>query len=135
MRTWDEIRADARPGRAFSNSTHFEVWANRPGGCYGCVKDGMGIGKEQPQCPIFGVALVDGVTPKEWQERTPESLGDYECAEFEERPEWPGDDDPEDGPPPDPEPPVEMEGQLDIFEVYADQVIDRSTTEALEAAR
>ena len=131
MRSYDAIAADARPGRAFSNSTHFEVWANNRGGCYSCRNDGMGVGKEEPQCPIFAVALIEGTTPREWTDTDPNGLGYYTCSEYDERPDDDGpDDDP--APPPDPDP---HPGQLDIFSVFADQVIEQTSTMELEAQR
>lgn len=132
MRSWRDIVADAKPGRAFSNHTHWEVWADGPRGCYSCVKDGMGVGEEQPQCPIYGVAVCEGVTPAEWTEH---GLGDYTCAEYEERPDDDGGPDDVPAPDPDPGPPAVIEGQLDIFDVYATQIIESSTSETLEAVK
>jgi hypothetical protein len=129
MRTYAEIAADARPGAAFSNSTCWEVWATGPSGCYTCRNDGMGLGRDEPSCPIFSVSLIERTTPAEWQERSPLSVQDYVCSEYDRRP----DDDPGDEPaPPDPGP---HPGQLDIFDVYADQVIQATSTQQLEAQR
>jgi hypothetical protein len=124
MRTEAEITADARPGRAFSNHSEFDVWASRY--CYECVHDDA---EKELYCPILGVALISGTTPREWVPATVTTeYGPYEaidsCTEFVQRPEWPGDDDPDDGPDPDPGPPPVVEGQLDLIDAYLETAID-----------
>lgn len=71
----------ARDETAFSNSDMWEHWAER--NCYRCSNDGMGIGKDQPQCPLILVALM-GRTPAEWTDQTP-PLGDFLCIYFRDR--------------------------------------------------
>jgi hypothetical protein len=124
VRTEAEITADARPGRAFSNSTDYEIWASRY--CYECVHDDIGTtAASEKNCPILTVAMISESTPREWVSGTVTT--DYEavesCTEFVQRPEWPGDDDPDgDGPPP-PDPAPEVEGQLDLIDAYLDTAI------------
>jgi hypothetical protein len=123
VRTEEEIRADARPGRAFSNSSEYEIWAARY--CHECVNDDA---ETETWCPILGVALLHPVTPREWVSGTVTTqYGSYEavesCTEFVQRPEWPGDDDPGDGPDPEPGPPPVVEGQLDLIDAYLDTAI------------
>lgn len=115
MRTEAEITADARPGAPFSNHSEFEVWAERH--CYECAND---VPEAGTYCPILGVALVTDATPKEWTSTEPDEHGCTwidTCTEFQQRPEWPGDDDPDAGPPP-PEPVPECDGQLDLVDAY-----------------
>jgi hypothetical protein len=129
MRTYDEIAASAREGSAFSNSTSFEIWAaNR--GCWTCRNDDDAAEK---YCPILSVALATGKTPAEWLELSEDRVQDYTCTEYDERRDDGPDDD---GPGPDAPPPspvAELEGQIDIFEVFADQVVDASARTGVEA--
>lgn len=110
MRAYEEIAADATEGRAFSNSTQYEIWADR--WCYRCVHDDD---ETEKWCPILSVSLL-GVKPKEWT-TLDHVYADYQCTEFEERRDYDGDD-----PEPEPEPPPVIDGQIDIFEVFVDQV-------------
>jgi hypothetical protein len=138
MRTETEIMADAADQRPFSNHTEYEIFAGSGEGCYDCVHDDPETDKF---CPILTVSLIgsDGrpAWPREWTRATHrwqvgDASGSYEvvdsCAEFEERPEW-GGDDPDDMPEPDPEPPPVCEGQVDMFQVWAEQI-----TEHVESA-
>jgi hypothetical protein len=122
MRTYDEISADAREGSAFSNSTQFEIWAAGRG-CYSCHNDDLGIGGDTLHCPILSAALM-GVTPREWTAETDEDhvYGRYVCSEYDERPD--DDDGPDGDPEPDPGPPPVIDGQIDMFEVFADRIAD-----------
>lgn len=121
MRTEEQIKADARPGRAFSNGSEFDIWASRH--CYECVHD---IPEQEKYCPILGLALISdpAVTPREWVSGTVTTkYGSYEaidtCTEFEERRD--DGDGPDGGPTPPPAP--ECDGQLDIVDVYLDTAI------------
>lgn len=114
MRTEDEILADAVKQQPFSNSTSFEIWANSGRGCYDCRHDKPDIEK---YCPILSAAYL-GFIPKEW---TDQGLQDYDCSEFEYDDED-GDDDPE--PEPVPQPVAEMDGQTDMFEVFAEHITE-----------
>lgn len=126
MRTYDEIAASARDGSAFSNSTSFEIWAaNR--GCWTCRNDDDATEK---YCPILSVALATGKTPAEWVEMS-DRIQDYTCTEHDPRPDDDDDDGP--GPEPDPGPPPVMEGQIDMFEVFADRIAETASTEAVSA--
>lgn len=125
MRTPDEISADAADEQPFSNHTEYEMWAGSGRGCYDCANDDDAAEK---WCPILGTALL-GKWPKEWTRRayTWEIGGKSgsienvdECIEFDRRPD---DDGPGDEPEPDPGPPPVIEGQVDMFEVFADQAI------------
>ncbi len=121
VRTEAEITADAAQERPFSNHSEYEVWAERH--CYECAHDDEAT---ETYCPILGVALLGG-WPVEWTRRRHEwtangESGTYEvvdtCTEFQQRPEWPGDDDLDAGPPPPPEPAPECDGQLDLVDAY-----------------
>jgi hypothetical protein len=118
----DAIPAEAREGRAFSNSTQFEIWAaNR--GCYTCTKDDDATEK---YCPILTAALQGGIPP-EWTCETEQDYlhGNYTCSDYEER----HDDDGPDGgddPEPDPGPPPVVEGQIDMFEIFAERIADQA---------
>jgi hypothetical protein len=129
MRTVEEVWADAVDKPPFSNHTEFEIWAGSGSGCYDCVNDDAATEK---YCPILGAALL-GKWPREWPRVVHRwEIGDAsgtrqvvgECSEFVQRPEWPGDDDPDDGPPPDPTPPPVCAGQVDMFEVFVDQLVE-----------
>lgn len=121
MRTSDEILADARGGTAFSNSSQFEYWASNRG-CWTCRNDDA---ETEKWCPILGVALSSGKTPAEWvtfSERD-EIHGNYSCTEYDER----RDDGPGDDPEPVPGSPApEIDGQVDMFEVFAEQIANQA---------
>jgi hypothetical protein len=128
LRTHDQIAADAEQRSAFSNHTEYDLWADGPGGCYTCANDDG----DTKWCPILSAALA-GAWPKEWTRRTHTwQIGDAsgscevvdECTEYEERP----DDDGGGGTEPEPEPPPVIAGQVDMFEVFADQVVDALPT-------
>lgn len=117
MRSYEEIAADAEDRVPFSNGTEYEIWADE--WCYRCVKD------KDDSCPILSVAFL-GNWPKEWTRRRVEweingKSGSYmkvdRCTEFEER------RDDGDGPEPEPDPPPVIAGQVDMFEVFADQAV------------
>jgi hypothetical protein len=114
----DFIPADAREGRAFSNHTQFGIWAaNR--GCWTCAKDNEAA---EVYCPILNSALTGGI-PQQWTCVSEQDWihGNYTCSDYDERrDDGPGDDDPE----PDPGPPPVIEGQIDMFEVFADRIAD-----------
>jgi hypothetical protein len=127
VRTDSEIQADAAEDRPFSNSTEYELWADRGRGCYDCANDDPDTEK---YCPILGTALL-GSWPKEWTRRTHEwtaggASGSYEvvdeCTEFEERRDDDGGD-----PEPEPEPPPVIDGQIDMFEVFAERIADEAS--------
>lgn len=95
MRTEDEIRADASLKSPFSNRTEYDIWADDH--CYECQNDRA---EEEVFCPILGVAMLHGVTPKEWTRREQEwqigeKSGTYEvideCTEFVQRTHFSGD--------------------------------------------
>lgn len=99
----------ARDEMPFSNSDEGYGWmANW---CDRCIHDGCGLGKDQPQCPLILVALLDR-TPAEWldgprDERGAYSLANqYHCLMFRDRDD-PGGREPE----PIPDPP----GQLTLL--------------------
>lgn len=138
MRTDEQIAADAADERAFSNHSEYEMWAARH--CYECVNDDE---ETETWCPILGVALL-GQWPKEWTRRRHhwtigDKSGSYEvvdsCTEFVQRPEWPGDDDPDDDPvPPTPGPfDEEQPGQTDIFTFFAEDAIEQLQPERVTA--
>lgn len=80
MRTDAEIAADARPGRAFSNHTQWEIWAAR--WCYRCANDDD---ETETYCPVLTVAL-SGSIPLEWSADAADTRvhGDYVCTEFDQ---------------------------------------------------
>jgi hypothetical protein len=119
MRSYAEIAGDTRPGRAFSNGSQWEYWADR--WCYRCANDDIGLGGDEKYCPILSASLALDGTPREWQAETEDDHvhGDYTCTEFEERRDDDGDD-----PEPEPEPPPVIDGQIDVFEVFADQIVE-----------
>jgi hypothetical protein len=133
MRSYDEILADIKPGPAFSNSDQFEYWADGPRGCYSCRNDSMGGGPDEPEkfCPILSAAVGGAGIPQEWTTVTDEDHihGDYTCAEYDERPDDEGDD----GPDPEPTPPPVIAGQIDMFEVFADRIVDEASVQPTEA--
>jgi hypothetical protein len=133
MRTDEQIAADAEDKSPFSNGTEYEMWAGRGRGCYDCLNDDPNTDKF---CPILGVALL-GKWPTEWTRRLYEwEIGDKkgafpvvdECIEFDERRDDDGDDEPD----PEPTPPPVIEGQIDMFEVFADRIADEASTRAVE---
>jgi hypothetical protein len=117
MRSYEQIMTDARGDSPFSNHTMWEIWADR--WCYECANDSEELVDQGKGCPLIMAALM-GKTPREWTAATEEDdmLGNYECSEFRRRPE-PGDD-----PPPEPPPPPPCDGQVDMFEVFADQIVE-----------
>lgn len=129
MKTYDEIAAAARDGNAFSNSSQFEYWASNRG-CYTCRNDDDATEK---WCPILSVALATGKTPAEWTTLTEEDEvhGTYTCTEYDER----RDDGPDDEPDPEPSPPPVIDGQIDMFEVFADRIADEASSAVTAGAR
>jgi len=99
----DEITKRARPGRAFSNSTEYEIWSHN--WCDRCTLDAdFKAGKSDIGCPLLLVILGDDVTPAEWLEQPIGSPDRYHCIEFRS---------PDDGPGPEPQPqpePPNMDG-------------------------
>ncbi len=137
MRTYEEIAADAGPRSPFSNSTEFEIWASNGRACYDCLNDGIGSTGDEPHCPILSASLLS-TWPKEWTVRKVHweiggESGSYdavgECIEFEERRDDDGDDEPD----PEPGPPPVIEGQVDPFEVFADDVAEQAGRVAVPA--
>lgn len=68
MRSHGQIEADARPGRAFSNGTEFEIWQFNV--CMGgghnlrrCINDDSI--DEDGGCPLIALSLAD-LIPAEW---------------------------------------------------------------------
>jgi hypothetical protein len=122
VRTQAEIMADAEDRSSFSNGSEYGIWADR--WCYRCRNDNEGT---EQWCPILSVALL-GNWPKEWTRRQVEweiggRSGSYDavdaCTEFEERRD--DGDDPE----PEPDPPPVIDGQVDMFAVFADQIVEQ----------
>jgi hypothetical protein len=129
MRDLDTIMSDARDGSPFSNSTSGEMWMGE--WCYRCKVDAPFQRDEAPEgCPLILVALLDK-TPAEWTET---GIQDYHCSEFDEDHGYGGHDG--EGPPVGPtwpQPVVEMEGQTDLFSVFADQITDTARVEKANA--
>jgi hypothetical protein len=121
MRTYDQISADAAPRSPFSNGTSGEMWMEN--WCYRCANDSPEMVGRGEGCPLILVAIMGG-TPAEWTETGSQ---DYVCSGFRPRPE-PGDE-----PEPEPEPPV-IDGQIDMFEVFAEQISDAASVQTIEAA-
>jgi len=124
MRDLDTIMETARDGSPFSNSTSGEMWMGE--WCYRCKVDGPFQRDEAAEgCPILYVALTRK-TPAEWTET---GMQDYACSEFDEDHGDDGDDG--EGPPAGPtwpQPVTEMEGQVDLFSVFADHIADQPQT-------
>jgi hypothetical protein len=78
---YSEALDHARDEPAFSNGTMWEIWSAN--NCCRCANDGIGLGKDEPQCPLILVALMDK-TPIEWTDQQP-PLGDYLCIYFRDR--------------------------------------------------
>lgn len=79
MKTWDEAKATARPGAAFSNGFEWESWAEAH--CWACVHYEP---NGSADCLLPDVAMLDQVTPAEWTETNPGGLADrYTCSDFE----------------------------------------------------
>lgn len=138
MRTSEQIAADAEDRSPFSNHSEFDYWADSGKGCYDCLHDNPAT---ETYCPILSAAML-GNWPKELTRRYVK-FGAFDkgtnrfevfettaddpdgcafvatCTEFEERRD--GEDDPE----PDPEPPPVNAGQIDMFEVFADQITEQ----------
>jgi hypothetical protein len=124
MRTYDEIQVSAREGSAFSNSSQFEYWANGQRGCYSCRNDSMDR-RDEPEkfCPILSVSMLGNGIPAEWVTFSEEDEihGSYTCTEYDERRDDDGGD-----PESEPEPPPVVEGQIDMFEVFAERIADEA---------
>lgn len=76
MRSYQEISATSRDGRAFSNSTEWEVFSAN--WCWrGCVND------RNEDCPLIAFALATERTPREWE--ADDGTVDR-CSEFQEEP-------------------------------------------------
>lgn len=111
MRDLDAIRADATNRSPFSNGTAGEMWMGE--WCYRCKRDAaFQAGDSDQGCPLLLVALTQK-TPKEWAET---GLQDYHCSEFKPLGGDGGD--------PEPEPIPVVDGQVDMFSVFADQIAD-----------
>lgn len=81
----------AREGSPFSNHTEWEIWSAN--WCENCRNDGMGVGKDTPQCELITVAVCYGRTPLEWLTASPDGNvpGEYHCINFRSRdnpPDW-----------------------------------------------
>jgi hypothetical protein len=115
MRSEAEIRADAIEGHTFSNGTEWEIWSDH--WCWHPCKN-----DRNEDCPLIMLGLL-GYRPKEWIDAADERVahGRYECTEYE--PDDEEDADELDLPAPT-GPAVEIYGQVDIFEVFAEQVAD-----------
>lgn len=126
MRTYEQIDADAMPEAPFSNGTMGYGWMGQ--WCYQCKVDGPFQRNEADVgCPIILVALF-GKTPKEW---TDQGLQDYHCSEFVPDDEGGGDEGPK---PPPPLPGDAYEGQVDMFEIFAEQVADDASLAGVAGA-
>jgi hypothetical protein len=79
--SYDDAFERAAAGPAFSNNDMWECFAERA--CYRCSNDGIGAGRDEPQCPLILVALT-GRTPAEWTDQEP-PLGAYLCVYFRDR--------------------------------------------------
>lgn len=121
MRTEEQIAADAEARSPFSNGSEYERWADD--WCFRCDKD------KDDSCPILSVAFLGQGWPKEWTRRRVrwqigDGSGEYDavdsCTEFEERRED------GDGPEPEPAPPPVLDGQVDMFEVFADRIAEQA---------
>lgn len=138
MRTYDEAMAAAKDQPPFSNGTEGYAWTDN--WCDTCIHDkGARDGSDESGCPLLLVALM-GRTPVEWIEQpwqqikgrpegeTAPVLGDtYHCTEYRSEDEGDGDD-------PQPEPPApEVEGQQDIFGVFAEQITEQASREQVPA--
>ena len=94
MRSYEEIKKDARDGSPFSNGTLGEMWMGN--WCDRCLVDApYRNGLNGTGCSLILVALV-GKTPAEWMET--DRLQDYVCLEAR----FPGDGRCEPRPKPDP---------------------------------
>lgn len=119
MRDYDAIFEDAKEGSPFSNGTAGEIWMDQ--WCYRCKVDGPFQRDEAPEgCPLLLVALMQR-TPKEWTEV---GCQDYTCSEFV--PDDEDDDGGEPTPEPGPPPAEEIDGQVDMFAVFADQITEQA---------
>lgn len=125
----DTVMANAKDERPFSNHSEYEYWADSGRGCYDCIHDNPDV---ELYCPILGAALL-GRWPAEWTRRVHHweiggKSGDYEvadeCTGFERRPD--GDDGP-DVPEPGPQPVAVIDGQVDMFEVFADSIAETAS--------
>ncbi len=126
MRTSQEIWDSSRDVSPFSNSDQYESWVNGPRGCYWCKNDSMDrLSEPERFCPILTIA-ESGHTPAEWVSLADDH--DYTCTEFDDRDNG-GDDDPE----PEPGPPPVIDGQIDMFEVFAERITDEAAR--VEVAR
>jgi hypothetical protein len=115
VRTYEQIMADAADRVPFSNSSMWEIWAGR--WCYECVNGSDELVDQGRGCPLIMAALM-GKTPREWTAATERDhvYGDYQCSEFEQRHDG-------DGAPPEPVPVAD--GQVDLFEVFAEQIVEQ----------
>lgn len=125
MRDYDAIYKAAKEGSPFSNSTQGEIWMNQ--WCYRCKVDAPYQRDESDTgCPLLVVALV-GMTPAEWTTRTNDDAihANYHCSEFvpDDDDEGGGGDSPR---APRPKPVAVMDGQVDMFEVFADGIADKA---------
>ena len=132
MRTYDEAMAAARPGRPFSNGTEGYGWMDN--WCDRCVHDkGTRDGTDDRGCPLVMVALMER-TPIEWIDGPRDEQGrysiedQYHCTEFRDENDG-GDDDPDPGPPP------VAPGQVDMFEVFAEQIAEQASAPVAAVVR
>jgi hypothetical protein len=101
---YEDSRARARPGPAFSNGTEWECWS--AGWCDRCARDApFRNGISERGCPLILIAVADELIPAEWMEPEPSPSGRpylgpkaYTCIEFRA----PGGGGPEPQPKPDP---------------------------------
>lgn len=122
MRDFDAILADAAEKVPFSNGSESEIWEAR--WCNRCKLDAPFRNNDwSDSCPLISISVL-GYTPKEWiaaADRV-EACGRHECTEFVPDDEGGGgSSDPE----PDPEPVGELDGQVDIFAAFAEQITEQ----------
>lgn len=131
MKTYDEAFAAAKDRRPFSNGSQGGAWTAN--WCDRCVHDRSArrddvkpdpANKGLLGCALLAVALMER-TPAEWIDQCEggHRLGDtYHCTEFRDE-NGRGDE-------PEPEPPPVIEGQVDMFEVFADQIVEQASERA-----
>lgn len=66
---------------AFSNGSEFDAW--EPNWCGKCVKDYIGLGNPEIQCPIITDVLLNNTVPEQWTPGTDDLRDRYHCTEFE----------------------------------------------------
>lgn len=105
MRTLEELRRDAKNEVAFSNGESADRWYFKH--CGNCANEPEDENEQAVNgCPLWTLALCEGMTPMEWTPAGGYAETEYTCEMFRHR---------DDGPDPEPQPIPDPPGMDPLF--------------------